>query len=201
ENDSQHDSLEEIDNYDNLFEENNDHYNLPLFENQSDSYGHSEDELDSCYFLAKSNVDDFLENQSYNSLYCSESTVKKSDSDLTIISNNTEFNDNTNITNSDIIEISDSEIETSYTTYEKEKWQADFSEPIEIKTNKNKTMEIKYKTKRNRIFEPGNLVKISIPHIDKKKMDKKSLPCKIIQKKTNQDSYQVACKFGVLENW
>ncbi|CAG8742151.1 8964_t:CDS:1, partial [Cetraspora pellucida] len=65
---------------------------------------------------------------------------------------------------------------------------------------KNK-MEAKYKTKRNRTYEPGDLVKIRIPTIDKLKMDRRSLPCKVLQKKPNCDSYQVACKFGILDNW
>ncbi|CAG8847106.1 36155_t:CDS:1, partial [Racocetra persica] len=37
--------------------------------------------------------------------------------------------------------------------------------------------------------------------IDKKKMSQRSLPCKVIQKKPNIDSYQVACQYGIFENW
>lgn len=62
-------------------------------------------------------------------------------------------------------------------------------------------MEAKYNIKRNRVYEPGDLVKIRIPTIDKLKMDRKSLPCKVLQKKPNCDSYQIACKFGILDNW
>lgn len=62
-------------------------------------------------------------------------------------------------------------------------------------------MEKKYKTKRQRVFEPGEFVKICIPNVDKLKMHRRSLPCKILQKRPDRDSYQVACQFGVLENW
>lgn len=62
-------------------------------------------------------------------------------------------------------------------------------------------MEARYKTKRNRAYEPGEFVKIRIPDIDKLKMDRRLLPCKILQKKHNRDSYQIGCKFGILDHW
>ncbi|CAG8623893.1 16888_t:CDS:2, partial [Cetraspora pellucida] len=37
--------------------------------------------------------------------------------------------------------------------------------------------------------------------IDKLKLDRHSLPCKIIQKKPNLDSYQVGYEFGILDLW
>ncbi|CAG8716800.1 21283_t:CDS:2 [Gigaspora margarita] len=62
-------------------------------------------------------------------------------------------------------------------------------------------IEKEYKTKRGRVFELGELVKIRVPDVDKLTMDQRSLPCKILQKQPNCDAYQVACQFGVLENW
>ncbi|RIB02457.1 hypothetical protein C2G38_2149994 [Gigaspora rosea] len=47
----------------------------------------------------------------------------------------------------------------------------------------------------------GNMVKIRIPDIDKLKLDRRSLPCKIIQKKPESDMYQIGCKFGILDVW
>ncbi|CAG8784256.1 16979_t:CDS:1, partial [Racocetra persica] len=76
------------------------HYNL--FEN----------ELDPHYFLPKNDPDNFSEEESYNSLDFSEH-INKSES-------NTKSNNN-NITSSGVIIISDSEVETTYTTYEKRK--------------------------------------------------------------------------------
>ncbi|CAG8538565.1 8514_t:CDS:2, partial [Cetraspora pellucida] len=75
---------------------------------------------------------------------------------------------------------------------------------LNIKRNRElirSRMEDKYKIKCNRTFEIGEFVKIRIPDIDKNKMSQRSLPCKILQKKTNIDSYQVACQYGILENW
>ncbi|RIB28319.1 hypothetical protein C2G38_1524005 [Gigaspora rosea] len=62
-------------------------------------------------------------------------------------------------------------------------------------------MEKEYKTKRGRIFDIGELVKIRVPDVDKLNMVQRYLPCKILQKNPNYDAYQVACQFGVLENW
>ena len=62
-------------------------------------------------------------------------------------------------------------------------------------------MQQKYRTKRGRIFKPGELVKIHIPNIDRQKMDRRSLPCKIIQKKPSRDWYYVACLYGIIERW
>ncbi|RIB17955.1 hypothetical protein C2G38_2141329 [Gigaspora rosea] len=122
----------------------------------------------------------------------------------------------------------DTVISRRYTSQEKEKWQASPIEVIEevsrtslyyiINTtrptfeqhesirpsailNNQKKHEKEYKTKRGRVFELGELVKIRVTDVDKLKMDQRSLPCKILQKKTNFDAYQVACQFGVLENW
>ena len=61
-------------------------------------------------------------------------------------------------------------------------------------------MEKRHKTKCTLTLNPGDLVKIRIPDIDKQKIDRCSLPCKVIQKKPNLDSYQVECMFGILDN-
>ncbi|CAG8783571.1 14178_t:CDS:2, partial [Cetraspora pellucida] len=128
----------------------------------------------------------------------------------------------------EIIEIIDSDDDLSknqcYTLQEKKKWRA---QSEEIKPNltrpsfeKHKTvrqsailnikrnwelirnrMEETYKVKRNRTFESGDFIKIRIPDIDKNKMSRRSLPCKVLQKKPNIDSYQVACQYGILEHW
>ncbi|RIB09816.1 hypothetical protein C2G38_2044006 [Gigaspora rosea] len=45
----------------------------------------------------------------------------------------------------------------------------------------------------------GYMVKIRIPDIDKLKLDRRSLPCKISQKKPESDMYQIGCKFGILD--
>ncbi|RIB00189.1 hypothetical protein C2G38_2150949 [Gigaspora rosea] len=122
----------------------------------------------------------------------------------------------------------DTVISRRYTSQEKEKWQASPIEVIEEVSrtslyyitnptrptfeqhesirpsailNNQKKREKEYKTKRGRVFELGELVKIRVTDVDKLKMDQRSLPCKILQKKTNFDAYQVACQFGVLENW
>ncbi|CAG8441798.1 14960_t:CDS:2 [Cetraspora pellucida] len=63
-------------------------------------------------------------------------------------------------------------------------------------------MEKRYKTKKRTLnLKPGDLMKIRIPEIDRLKMDRRALPCKVIQKKPNCDSYQVGCKFGILDTW
>ncbi|CAG8511360.1 10649_t:CDS:2, partial [Cetraspora pellucida] len=83
----------------------------------------------------------------------------------------------------EIIEVSSSDflkdtIDTTeqlrYTALEKEKWRA----------NSNKLFN------EIRVFD-----------INKLKMDRWSLPCKIIQKRPDRDSYQVACQFEILEHW
>ncbi|CAG8824015.1 13901_t:CDS:2, partial [Gigaspora margarita] len=121
----------------------------------------------------------------------------------------------------------DTVISQRYTAQEKEKWMAGSIEVIDesktplhditsttrpifeqhesirqsailnIKKNREYIhckMEKKYRVKRRRVFKPGELV-------DKLKMDQRSLPCKILQKIPNHEAYQVACQFGVLENW
>ncbi|CAG8460170.1 6144_t:CDS:2 [Cetraspora pellucida] len=107
---------------------------------------------------------------------------------------------------SKIIEIIDSDDDTSkdqhYTSLEKEKWRSQTI--LNIKRNWEvirSRMEEKYKVKRKRKFELGEFVKICIPDLDKNKMGQRSLPCKVLQKKHNIDSYQVACQYGILENW
>ncbi|RIB09032.1 hypothetical protein C2G38_2269055 [Gigaspora rosea] len=75
---------------------------------------------------------------------------------------------------------------------------------LDIQTNYNiiqNRMQQKCRTKYDQIFNPGELVKVRIPDIDSQKMNCQSLPCKIIQKMTNHDLYQIACQFGVLEHW
>ncbi|RIB20095.1 hypothetical protein C2G38_2035549 [Gigaspora rosea] len=62
-------------------------------------------------------------------------------------------------------------------------------------------MQQKYRTKHDQKFNPGDLVKVHIPDIDRQNIDCQSLPCKIIQKMPNYNLYQLACQFGILEHW
>ncbi|RIB17358.1 hypothetical protein C2G38_2037799 [Gigaspora rosea] len=121
----------------------------------------------------------------------------------------------------------DTVISRHYTAQEKEKWRASSidglrtslhhitnttrpafeqyesiqrSPILTIKKN-HEYIRSKNNTKRGRVFEPGELVKIRVPDVDDLKMDRRSLPCKILQKKPNRDAYRIVCQFGVLESW
>ncbi|CAG8808880.1 4415_t:CDS:2, partial [Racocetra fulgida] len=134
EDDNHHDTFEEDNNYHDSFEENSDHHeennnHHDLFEENSDHHEENnnhhdlfeensnydncydsfkeknnhcnsfENELDPHYFLPESDPDNFSEEESYNSLDFSEHISER------------------------VIVISDSEVETTHTTYEKEKWR------------------------------------------------------------------------------
>ncbi|RIB24394.1 hypothetical protein C2G38_2139277 [Gigaspora rosea] len=73
-----------------------------------------------------------------------------------------------------------------------------FQRNYDLKQNR---MQPKYRTKHDQIFKPGELVKLQIPDIDRQNIDCQFLPCKIIQKMPNYNSYQIACQFGVLDHW
>ena len=52
--------------------------------------------------------------------------------------------------------------------------------------------------KRIKEYQIGDLVRVSIPKIDRFSVDRPTLPCKIIEKSEN-DKYGLGSKFGIIE--
>ncbi|CAG8723658.1 176_t:CDS:2, partial [Cetraspora pellucida] len=173
--------------------ESNSFENRDLLESELDLHyfleENSKDKLDPNYFIAEDNVYYSSEKGFYNSEFANRVSLE-----ITVISYNSE-----------------SEVEV---VYEKRKSNANLIElqlrlPLQVITNSSQPSFEKHEkirqvailnVKKNREFIRSDLVKIQIPNIDKIKMDRKSLPCKVIQKR-NQDFYQIACKFRVLDRW
>ncbi|PKY42799.1 hypothetical protein RhiirA4_456658 [Rhizophagus irregularis] len=67
---------------------------------------------------------------------------------------------------------------------------------LQIYTNKMAN-QMKKKNKRPNKYEVGDLVRISIPKIDRSGTDCPKLPCKII-KMTENNQYLLGTKFGII---